>query len=168
MLRSLRDRPNVQSTLILSRRNGSIVTSSGFGSADKRRRAESMAGYQVQSNDKSQHDSQEGLEQQVRIEKLSAEQELATSIFQFVQAADALGSTLDSVSAEQGSDEYTTHRNDDVSKDSANKDATAVSDEAHVQLLRLRVKHYEIIIFPDPRYLCCVVQRVGRLSTSAR
>lgn len=32
-----------------------------------------------------------------------------------------------------------------------------------VQLLRMRTKRQEIIIFPDTKFLCCVVQAVGKL-----
>lgn len=31
-----------------------------------------------------------------------------------------------------------------------------------VQLLRLRLKKQEVIIFPDPKYLCCVVQDMDK------
>lgn len=36
------------------------------------------------------------------------------------------------------------------------------SKEDQVQLLRLRTKRQEIIIYPDSNYICCVVQSVGK------
>jgi hypothetical protein len=35
--------------------------------------------------------------------------------------------------------------------------------ESEVQLLRMRTKTQEIIIFPDAKFLCCVVQAIGKL-----
>lgn len=100
-------------------------------------------------------------------EKLSAAEELAASIFQFMKAAGSLGGTLTTIAAEQDSDEGSSLRRTEALSRGADPDVPAEEAEARrgesqVQLLRLRVKHREIIIFPDPQYLCCVVQRVGK------
>ena len=35
-----------------------------------------------------------------------------------------------------------------------------------VQLLRMRTKRQEIIIYPDTKFLCCVIQTVGKSGQS--
>ena len=52
----------------------------------------------------------------------------------------------------------------DTSK-TGSEESEHIRDESRVQLMRLRIKSREIIIFPDPQYLCCVVQRIGRQGT---
>ncbi len=36
------------------------------------------------------------------------------------------------------------------------------SEDGEVQLLRLRTKKHEIIVYPDAKFLCCVVSRSGQ------
>ena len=45
-------------------------------------------------------------------------------------------------------------------------DSEELREESQAQLMRLRIKSREIIIFPDPQYLCCVVQRIGKQGTA--
>jgi hypothetical protein len=35
-----------------------------------------------------------------------------------------------------------------------------------VQLIRMRTKRQEIIIYPDTKFLCCVIQAVGKFGQS--
>lgn len=84
-----------------------------------------------------------------------------------MKAAGSLGATLTTVAAEQDGEEGTSLRRTEApprgaDTDAPTEEAEARRGESQVQLLRLRVKHREIIIFPDPQYLCCVVQRVGK------
>ena len=93
---------------------------------------------------------------------------LASSIFQFVNNASALGMTLGTVSrnatGQDGIPAGLSYASTKAPKHDtiADDEPDSRSGEDDVQLLRLRTKHQEIIIFPDPNYICCVVQRVGK------
>jgi hypothetical protein len=89
-----------------------------------------------------------------------------------MKAAGTLGSTLTSVADEQAQEDGSQLRKSDANNvapdpgDTTEEGETRRND-SQVQLLRLRVRHREIIIFPDPQYLCCVVQRVGKQHSGA-
>lgn len=162
LLRSLTDRPNVESTLILSRKDGSIIKSAGFASAATRKRALSSAPERpIDQTNPAEDDA--GEEQT----KVTPAEELAASVFQFMTAAGALGSTLATVSAQQDREGGMQQSENKTSAAHTGNDDTVdeVFDQAdaQIQLLRLRIKQQEMIVFPDPRYICCVVQRVGKL-----
>jgi hypothetical protein len=161
LLRSLNDRPNVDATLILSRKDGTIIKSAGFAVAQQRQRALTSGPEPPSDQIKTQEDG--GSEEQV---KATPAEELAASVFQFMTAAGSLGSTLAAVSAGQGrgSGSFQQERGSNKSQpgDDEPPDANPESADAQVQLLRVRIKHKEVIIFPDPQYICCVVQRVGK------
>lgn len=42
---------------------------------------------------------------------------------------------------------------------------TGLAADQDVQLLRMRTRKQEIIIFPDQNYLCCVIQNIGKGAT---
>ena len=122
-----------------------------------------MAGYQSRANEERQESVENENIDSAQHARASPAAELATSIFHFVQIADSLGMTLSTIAAEQESDDFTPQRGEleQITSD-AGEDGAVHTDSSQIQLLRLRIKHREIIIFPDPRYLCCVVQRQGR------
>jgi ribosomal protein L25 (general stress protein Ctc) len=180
MLRGLTERPNVQSTIILSRKDGSIIRAAGIGLSEERG-VSTSAGYQwsqVPGSTSDPEGSERGGASTAEKSEESAENQqgarpvevLASSIFQFVNNANVLGETLGAASREgprsngaftagaygEGTNPANTER-------SYEEDAESGSSEDEVQLLRLRTKHQEIIIFPDPNYICCVVQRVGKV-----
>lgn len=104
----------------------------------------------------------------------SPAEELASSIFQFVKSAASLGTTLCSVAShsaqEDGASFFRSQQGDKLGTDSnktASDDSEDLQDESQVQLMRLRIKSREVIIFPDPQYLCCVVQRTGKQANAA-
>lgn len=173
ILRGLTDRPNVESTLILSRKDGSIIRTSGFASSEKRRRAQSVVPFHPPESSPQSKDESNGREEAVaEHKKLLPQEELAASIFHFMKAAGNLGSTLTSVADEQAQEDGTQLRWSDATASMADADGSTEEAElrrtdSEVQLLRLRVKHREIIIFPDPLYICCVVQRIGKQSGGA-
>ena len=155
----------MESTLILSRKDGSIIKASGLLSAEKRRKAQPVAGYQTQANENAPHSNMNGSEAQAQEAMSAPAEELAASIFQFVQIAGSLGYTLSAVSVDQEAEDFASRRSDPNQQEADADGSTAgPGDESQVQLLRLRVKYREIIVFPDPQYLCCVVQRVGKKS----
>lgn len=104
---------------------------------------------------------------------VSPAEELANSVFQFVKSAVSLGTTLCTVAAEteEGGNSLRPPQHGDKFGTEATKAAADESEdlreEAQVQLMRLRIKSREIIVFPDPQYLCCVVQKVGKQSSAA-
>lgn len=97
---------------------------------------------------------------------------LASSIFQFVKTATSLGTTLCSVASQSEKDDgaslLRSQQGGNLGTDSSTialDDSEDLRDESQVQLMRLRIKSREIIIFPDLQYLCCVVQRIGKQGT---
>ncbi|EXJ80303.1 hypothetical protein A1O1_08445 [Capronia coronata CBS 617.96] len=208
MLRGLTERPNVQSTLILSRRDGSIIRATGVAGSKTSSTSTTTpgagagagaiypqyphAGAQLgprisseSATDAAAQGSAEVTETTQGIQpepgpepepepepELEPVELLASSIFQFVSTADALGGTLGTVSRGAAGPEgprggavaYSENTREDAGLE---EDADQTRAEDDVQLLRLRTKHQEIIIFPDPKYICCVVQRMGKTVTGA-
>jgi hypothetical protein len=87
---------------------------------------------------------------------------LAGSIFQFVQSAASLGTTVGSTSMLHSSTDSVLNSRPDV----PGEDDGSIAGDDEVQLLRLRTKNQEIIVFPDSNYICCVVQKVGKASNA--
>ena len=184
MLRGLTERPNVQSTLILSRRDGSIIRATGVGLPGDGGASAAGKPYQwsqVQdSNGGSNGVEREAASLTEKLEEPADSQQtarpveiLAASIFQFVNNANVLGETLGTTSRNGARADGTFAAGgygetlDASQKGQGFEDDTENTPGADdVQLLRLRTKHQEIIIFPDPKYICCVVQRVGRPGAS--
>ncbi|EXJ62847.1 hypothetical protein A1O7_03288 [Cladophialophora yegresii CBS 114405] len=179
MLRGLTERPNVQSTLILSRKDGSIIRATGTGLPEQRGDPESAVYQwsQVPGSTGGLEGSERGGASIAEKSEESAEAQqsarpveiLASSIFQFVNNANVLGETLGVTSrgAPRPNGAFTAGAygddTDSTNKDrSYDEDAESGPSEDEVQLLRLRTKHQEIIIFPDPNYICCVVQKVSK------
>lgn len=179
MLRGLTDRPNVQSTLILSRRDGSIIKATGIHALVKPTTPGAGDGYRWSEahDDKQNANNIDGPTSPTKTSnEVGHDQDnpttvdvLASSIFQFVNNASALGVTLGSISPDRARAEGTSAGaiyGDTTTGGSHEANTEEDSDhkvgEDEVQLLRLRTKHQEIIIFPDPSYICCVVQRVGK------
>jgi hypothetical protein len=81
-----------------------------------------------------------------------------------MKAAGSLGASLTTVADEQNLDDASQLRRADATATDAEtaEEVDARRADSQVQLLRLRIKQREIIIFPDPQYLCCVVQRVAK------
>ena len=104
-------------------------------------------------------------------EEFTYGQKLAASIMTFVTAGEGLGGNLEGLTPEStqnnlrrkmtfSDDKQTGTR---YSVDGEDGVSNAVDHE--LQLLRLRTKAQEIIIYPDQKYLCCVVQSTGKYGT---
>lgn len=174
MLRGLTERRNVQSTLILSRKDGSIIRATGLDRLEKQTTSSADASYRWTSpqQDPSSEVNTDGTSNPVVVEdtinKLQPAGVLAASVFQFVNSASSLGQTLGNTSRNvSGVDAslttagYSTAANRSKSE-AVDEESDLRDSEDEVQLLRLRIKHQEIIIFPDANYICCVVQRAGK------
>lgn len=147
---SLTKRPDVRSTLILSRKDGSIIKVSGSITEE----ASAQAQNETNKNAVQDQDESAKLDEP----KVTRVQMLASSIYAFVTAAAMLGDTLRSIDTKNSS---ITGRQgigeEDQAMDTTNTDPKGQTED-EVQLLRLRLKKQEIIIAPNPNYLCCVVQ----------
>ena len=98
--------------------------------------------------------------------------QLAAAILSYVTAASALGSVMLSTVTikHQGNgarDAMTqqTKVTADGTAETGDHDTGGTGDE--LQLLRMRTKRQEIIIYPDSKYLCCVVQSVAKPNESS-
>ena len=160
ILQNLSRRPNVRSTLILSRKDGSIIKVSGAIADDMNEgiatRYSSMGSGTNLSQDSGNDDSlarSEGAEKTIP-PTLSRAQLLAGSIYGFVASATDVAASLRTVAEEDAS----LRARESKTRETATKDKTQAQAEEDMQLLRLRLRREEVIIFPDPNYLCCVVQ----------
>ncbi|KAK5061373.1 hypothetical protein LTR84_007915 [Exophiala bonariae] len=179
MLRGLTDRPNVQATMILSKADGSIIRATGVIASDKQLSSNTTSQYQWSTSTSRQDEQliskvteQEPGNGAQQVEDPSrGKQEpveiLAASIFQFVNNATSLGLTLGSVSRNSGMTGAASYRDSSTSRQEASvEEEHPRSKDDEVQLLRLRTKYQEIIVFPDPNYICCVVQKVGKAGSN--
>lgn len=141
LLQNLAKRPNVRSTIILSRKDGSIIKASG-SVLDK---TSSLA---TAINDNAETaDSQASSDATVET--------LARSIYAFMSAAQVLGAAVQPSQSQRATYE---NSNKNVEQSGKTKYEIIDSHDEAVQLLRLRLRRQEVIILPDPNYLCCVVQ----------
>lgn len=95
---------------------------------------------------------------------------LASSIFQFVDSASSLSSRIQPPSSDEESRAtilgVAREKNgtENHSKLGQERTVEEQSNENQVQLLRMRTRKHEVVIVPDPNFLCCVVQEVGKVS----
>ncbi|KIW17284.1 hypothetical protein PV08_04475 [Exophiala spinifera] len=179
MLRGLTERPNVQSTLILSRKDGSIIRATGLDYPEKQTPSGADSSYRWRSSQQEPRSeaSADGTNKPSAVEDTGSRprpaEALAASVFQFVTSASFLGQTLGSTSRHVSGVEASlsaagysaaaqSPKSEVVDEESDIRDS-----EDEVQLLRLRIKHKEIIIFPDANYICCVVQRAGKAGNTS-
>lgn len=150
ILQNLTKRPNVRSTLILSRKDGSIIKASGAIADDT----------PVPAQDRRRENVEQDQDESVESEEpeITRAQMLASSIHGFVAAAAVLGESIRSVDNESSMFSGRPGIEEDDQAGSATVVGQKAQAEDDVQLLRLRLKKQEIIIFPDSKYLCCVVQ----------
>ena len=168
-LATLSTRPNVQSTLILSRQTGNIICATGALLASSQP-AESLRTTLEQSavspNTALAPDTDEDASNVP--EPTTPAQHLARAILSFLDSAQTLGLCLQPLNSDPSSSSH--RRTLSFSDDKENRGPDANSAEKLdddrmdgrgqdlLQLLRLRTTTQEIIIYPDARYVCCVVQ----------
>ena len=97
-------------------------------------------------------------------------EKLADSIFQFVKVAITLGPRMEVVAQQEDEVRFMSSVRQDPSaaRDAQNLEADNENsaEGSDLQLLRLRTKKQEIIIYPDAKFLCCVIQAAGRSAQS--
>jgi len=191
LLSHLSSRPGVQSTLILSRKDGSIIQSTGLlaqtHSSQPSRNAVASAEIPMPSpsepaSSSNPHDAPSlpdlvsfANQQPYRPSQAEA---LAAHIHSFVLNASALSVSLShppsTTIAEDGYHGRSSNVNgeDGVGKGAVDEDVekeAEIRDKEEgdeVKLLRLRTKKHEIVVVPDRKYLLCVVHDTcGMFST---
>ena len=161
----------MEATLILSRKDGSIISAEGLLSDDRggdqaqrdtwttQGRLGSETTTKAIDEAKSPKKSQDHEDSQK-----SPMQSIANAVYDFVNAASSLSSSLEFVVAQRSArtDFARNYRGEDYTPGGQAKERQQAMDEYvtadGVQLLRLRTRKYEIIIFPDDKFLCCVVR----------
>ncbi|KAJ6087962.1 hypothetical protein N7467_006876 [Penicillium canescens] len=191
LLSHLTSRPGVQSTLILSRKDGSIIQRTGQLAVPTSEENGSSRTAQIPSTSESNPLSAQSADSSPASPALAASSQsyqpsqteaLAAHIFAFVSSASALGvslsrPTIDEVppTREVGQDYGIgkgTSREDDRDGDAGDRDGDAGDREEddEVKLLRMRTRKHEIVVVPDRKYLLCVVHdaAAGPGATSTR
>lgn len=168
ILKSLSSRPNVHATLIISRKDGSIIRATGLGDSEGKAIANTASYGSAQANEtnpNSQVTSPEASQTRDPAsqdkEPISVTQRLAASIHEFVVVSSKLAGNIAHLGTRNintGTESLSFANNDD--REPKAQSAVPQRDE-DVQLLRMRTKRHEIIIYPDPNYLCCVVQNTS-------
>ncbi|KAJ6124488.1 hypothetical protein N7471_011805 [Penicillium samsonianum] len=173
LLSHLTSRPGVQSTLILSRKDGSIIQSTGQLAQTTEENGSSRTAQispsttdpnplsAAQPTDPSSPTSPTVLQPY----QPSQAETLAAHIFAFVSSAEALGVSLSrpTLTVQRPNDSHW-----DVNYDYVNEAGTAREEDrdgdgldrdedGEVKLLRMRTKKHEIVVVPDRKYLLCVV-----------
>jgi len=152
ILETLSKRSNVQSTLILSREDGSVISATGFA-------PEVVKDGRPQETGSSASPTKEGP---------TAAEQVASAIFHFVSASNALSSKMEILSIQQARrldiTSLATEATAAASKQSVDNESDTHDKSGlnEVQLLRMRTKRQEIIIYPDTKFLCCVIHSVGK------
>ncbi|KAK2744138.1 hypothetical protein FQN57_004398 [Myotisia sp. PD_48] len=187
-LAHLTSRPGVQSTLILSRKDGSIIQATGQLAA-KPSTSNTEPTTSIETTPTSPAPDQESTPTEPNDNPSSGSkpyspspaETLAAHIHVFVSSALALSTTLSNPSMSKGGAREYEARNEIKSNDNA-RNASSNTDKSKdendtlnreedddLKLLRLRTKIHEIIIIPDRKFLLCVVHDVssGTSSTGA-
>ncbi|KAJ5657367.1 uncharacterized protein N7484_001016 [Penicillium longicatenatum] len=172
LLSHLTSRPGVQSTLILSRKDGSIIQRTGQ-LAPQEPTSRPAPTTSEQTTPPSDTDP---APVPAQIPQVSQAEALAAHIFAFVSSASALGVSLSnptpqssdvlppstSTPALDGESNYgngsRTPREEDRDEN------TDREEDEEVKLLRMRTRKHEIVVVPDRKYLLCVVHDASHAS----
>lgn len=172
LLSHLTSRPGVQSTLILSRKDGSIIQSTGQLAQMTEENGNSRTAPSTPSTtDPNPLSAAQPTDPSPTSPTVSQPYQpsqaetLAAHIFAYVSSAEALGVSLSrpTPTVQRPSDSHW-----DVNYDHGNETGTAREEDrdgegvdrdedGEVKLLRMRTKKHEIVVVPDRKYLLCVV-----------
>lgn len=177
LLSHLTSRPGVQSTLILSRKDGSIIQSTGQLAAQENTPSRttppaSSTTDQTQTTQPSDSSPATPTSTTPTTYQPSQAEALAAHIFNFVSSASALGVSLarpltsqnsanghssSGLDGEYGSYENGTGSTPPREEDQDGQGGRDREEEDEVKLLRMRTRKHEIVVVPDRKYLLCVV-----------
>ncbi|CAI7649590.1 unnamed protein product [Penicillium glandicola] len=171
LLSHLTSRPGVQSTLILSHKDGSIIQSTGQLAQTTEENGSSRTAHTPPSTTEPNPlsaaqptDPSPALPAVSQPYQPSQAETLAAHIFAFVSSAEALGVSLSrpALTVRRPSDGHWdvdydygnegTAREEDRDGDDVDRD-----EDGEVKLLRMRTRKHEIVVVPDRKYLLCVV-----------
>ncbi|KAJ5787844.1 hypothetical protein N7457_002834 [Penicillium paradoxum] len=161
LLSHLTSRPGVQSTLILSRKDGSIIQSTGQLAQKPEETATPRT--QIPPTDSTpQSDPSPTSPASPQPYQPSQAETLAAHIFAYVSSAEALGVSLSrpKPTVQRPSDGHGDAHYDyghETSTREADGDDVDREEDGEVKLLRMRTKKHEIVVVPDRKYLLCVV-----------
>lgn len=178
LLSHLTSRPGVQSTLILSRKDGRIIQSTGLLAPQETRPAPNASSTPETTPLPQPSDSSPAspAPSTPSTYQPSQAETLATHIFTFVSSASALGGCLSrpanaangdnpnhSSGLDAGYDTYGNGTSTPREEDKEAEDGEREEDD-EVKLLRMRTKKHEIVVVPDRKYLLCVVHDAAHAS----
>ncbi|KAJ5213793.1 hypothetical protein N7449_000962 [Penicillium cf. viridicatum] len=172
LLSHLTSRPGVQSTLILSRKDGSIIQRTGqLAQMTEENGSSRTAQITPSTTDPNPLSAAQPTDSSPTSPTVSQPYQpsqaetLAAHIFAYVSSAEALGVSLSrpTLTAQRPSDSHW-----DVTYDHGNETGTTREEDrdgedvdrdegGEVKLLRMRTKKHEIVVVPDRKYLLCVV-----------
>ena len=169
----------MQSTLILSRKDGSIIQCTGLlaqvtAASHPAPNTTFPADVNLPSQS-SESSPAPPIPSTPSIYQPSQAEALAAHIFTFLSSASALGLSLSRPTAKQNDDSQITNgfeggydsygngtsasREEDRDDDSSDRE-----EEDAVKLLRMRTRKHEIVVVPDRKYLLCVVHDAAHAS----
>ncbi|KAJ5824780.1 hypothetical protein N7447_007120 [Penicillium robsamsonii] len=169
LLSHLTSRPGVQSTLILSRKDGSIIQSTGQLAQTEENSTSRTAHIPPSTNEQSPLSTTQPRDPSPTLPvsqpyQPSQAETLAAHIFAFVSSAEALGVSLSrpTLTVQRPSDTHWDVNYDDANEGTAREEDQDGDDfdrdeDGEVKLLRMRTKKHEIVVVPDRKYLLCVV-----------
>ncbi|KAJ5699122.1 hypothetical protein N7462_001127 [Penicillium macrosclerotiorum] len=175
LLSHLTSRPGVQSTLILSRKDGSIIQSTGQLAAQETNSASRAvppaASATTDPNPLAQPSEAPPASPAASTPYQPSQAEtLAAHIFNFVSSASVLGVSLSRPMTSSASNEHSSTTLDGEYESYRNGTGTSTPREKYqdaetgdreeddeVKLLRMRTRKHEIVVVPDRKYLLCVV-----------
>ncbi|EPS28399.1 hypothetical protein PDE_03345 [Penicillium oxalicum 114-2] len=173
LLSHLTSRPGVQSTMILARKDGSIIQCTGELAASEnlsRSNSTAIAAAEISTTQPSESSPASPDASTPAPYQPSQAETLAAHIFNFVTSASALGLTLaHPVPTQSGNGRSSSGLNGDYDGYGAGSTNTAApreedhdagldrEEEDEVKLLRMRTRKHEIVVVPDRKYLLCVV-----------
>ncbi|KAJ5945941.1 hypothetical protein N7454_002780 [Penicillium verhagenii] len=184
LLSHLTSRPGVQSTLILSRKDGSIIQSTGQLAPQETTQPRSTPTTAAPSEQTtlSPPDSTptSPAAPAPSTQQFSQAEALAAHIFAFVSSASALGVSLSRPITQQstdlpppassaptvdgGYDVYGSNGARTPHEDDRDGESTDREEDEEVKLLRMRTRKHEIVVVPDRKYLLCVVHDASHAS----
>ncbi|KAJ5889351.1 hypothetical protein N7504_010161 [Penicillium tannophilum] len=171
LLSHLTSRPGVQSTLILSRKDGSIIQRTGQLAPQE----PSPRPAPTTTEQATLPSDSEPAPAPAQTHQVSQAEALAAHIFAFVSSASALGVSLSNPTTQNSTDitpptstpglegEFD-YANGSLTPREEVDESTDREEDEEVKLLRMRTRKHEIVVVPDRKYLLCVVHDASHAS----